>query len=385
MRQAVASRLGAINDVTRIVTGSLEMQQVLNSALARILEITNAQIALAYLLDGDNDELVLTACRGLIDGSERAIARLGPDDGVIGEVGQTGEPLVLDDAGSRPRSIPALAALEEASSFVAVPLRSSSRVLGVMALAGSRADPFTPQDVQLLIAIGGQIGVAVENVRLYESMRYYARQVTRAQEDERKRIARDLHDETMQALIAISRRIEGLTTGSKKQPADVARRLEELRGLAGDALKELRRFVRDLRPPALDHLGLMAALASLADDLRAESEIETEIDMIGQVRRLTPDQELGLFRIFQETLTNVRRHSGAHRVAVQVAFQPDRVQMIVRDDGRGFDAPERANGLMSTGGLGLVGMIERAHLLGGTLVIRSRPGEGTTVTVEVPT
>ena len=227
------------------------------------------------------------------------------------------------------------------------------------------------------------IEVSVDNARLYESARFYARQITRAQEEERKRIARDLHDETIQVLVAISRRLE-LATLPQQPPETTVRCLVELQELISDTLRGLRRFVQDLRPPALDHLGLVAALVGLANDLEEETGIEVEVKVEGQARRLAPEQELGLFRIFQEALSNIRRHSEATQVVVQVTFYPGQMRMLIRDNGRGFAVPRRMDSLMSTGKLGLIGMVERARLFGGALVIQSEPDEGTTIVVNVP-
>ncbi|MBN1581024.1 MAG: sensor histidine kinase [Anaerolineae bacterium] len=224
--------------------------------------------------------------------------------------------------------------------------------------------------------------LAAENARLYESMRFYIRGITRAQEDERQRIARELHDETIQMLIVLSRRIEAVM--SLELRPEIKEQLKSLQGLIRDISGGIRRFVRDLRPPTLDDLGLVSAIRGIASDLTKRDGIETELVVTGEERRLAPEEELTLFRITQEALNNVRWHSGASRVLVQLAFHPGKVQVIVDDNGRGFDAPERMDDLVSTGRLGLVGMDERARILGGTLAIHSEPGRGTGVIVDVP-
>ncbi len=254
-----------------------------------------------------------------------------------------------------------------------------------MTLADSQPRRFAPPDVQLMISIGGQVGVAVENARLYENMRFYARQVTRAQEEERMRIARDLHDETIQMLIVISRRIEALASFSDRLPVPAMELLVGLQATVSETLKGLRRFIQDLRPSTLDYLGLMAAVVGAANDLNELDGITAEVKVEGTVRRLSPVQELGLFRVFQEAVSNIRRHSECTRVLVEVSFCPESVQMCISDDGRGFKVPDRIDGLVSSGKLGLIGMHERAQILGGTLAIESRPGGGTKIIVEVPT
>jgi two-component system sensor histidine kinase DegS len=384
LRQAVASRLRTINAVTSIVTGSLELEHILNGALDKVLDVVKVKLAFVYLLEEGTQELVLTAYRGLSPDWARGVVRLKLGENLTGQVGQSGEPVVMDDLleGSGPSMC--LASSEGMRSFMAVPLKSGDSVLGVMALADSQPHLFTLEDVQLLTAIGSQVGVAVENARLYESMRFYARQITRAQEDERKRIARELHDETIQMLIVISRRLEALATLPKRLPKAAMQHLVGLQELVSDTLKGLRRFVQDLRPATLDHLGLMVALVGLINDLGEKDGIETEVRVKGEVRRLAPEQELGLFRIFQEALSNIRRHSRATQVVVEVTFHPNKINMRISDNGCGFDAPGRMETLVSTGKLGLIGMHERARLLGGTLEIQSEPGKGTTVIVDMP-
>jgi two-component system sensor histidine kinase DegS len=384
LRQEIASRLRTTNAVTSIVTGSLELEQVLNGALDKVLEVMRVKVASIYLLDEGTSELVLTAYRGLSPACARETARLKLGASLAGWVGQSGESAVVDDIAEYPLDdsmpVTCLVGMEGMRSFIAVPLKSSDSVLGVMTLADSQRHLFTSQDVQLLTAIGGQVGVAIENARLYENMRFYARQITRAQEEERMRIARDLHDETIQMLIAISRRIEALAT----LPEPAMQRLVELQELVSETLKGLRRFVQDLRPSTLDYLGLMAALLGAVNDLEEKDGVAAEVKAKGEVRRLAPEQELGLFRIFQEALNNIRRHSESTHAVVEVAFYPGKIQMLISDNGRGFDVPERMDGLVPMGKLGLIGMYERARLLGGTLVIKSGPDKGTTIIVDVP-
>lgn len=223
-----------------------------------------------------------------------------------------------------------------------------------------------------------------EQRRIQENMRFYVTQITRAQEEERKRIARELHDETAQALVALSRRLDGLLTSSKRLAEPAMERLEELRQMTEGILQGVRRFSQDLRPPTLDDLGLLPTLEGLVASLTEQDRIEAELRVVGPQRRLSPEAELVLFRIAQEALNNVKRHSKASKVVTTVEFTSDRVRITVSDNGRGFELPDRTGDLAATGKLGLIGMRERAQLLGGTLTVRSEPGQGTTVVVDVP-
>lgn len=380
LRQDAASRFRMINAVTSIVTGSLDLEQVLSGALEKVLEVTRVQMAALFLLDQETGELVLTAHHGRVDAAPEA-ARLGRGEGPTARAWQSAEPVVLDDVlGDLSAAGP-----ECVRSYLAVPLKSGDHVLGVMTLGDSRSSRFAPPDVQLVASIGGQIGVAIENARLYENMRFYARQVTRAQEEERMRIARDLHDETIQMLIVMSRRIEAIAAMSEQLPVAFKQLLVELQRTIADTLKGLRRFIQDLRPSTLDYLGLMAAVAGSINDLNEIDGIAADVEVEGVVRRLSPEQELGLFRIFQEALSNIRRHSGCTRILTEVSFEPDRIRMRITDNGCGFQVPDRVDGLVHSGRLGLIGMHERARILGGTLLIEASPGRGAAVSVEMPT
>jgi signal transduction histidine kinase len=146
----------------------------------------------------------------------------------------------------------------------------------------------------------------------------------------------------------------------------------------------VRRFSRDLRPSVLDDLGLLPALEGLMADVKGDS-IEAELRIYGDRRRLTHEAELVLFRIVQEALSNVRRHSRASRVVTEVEFGESTVRISVEDNGQGFEPPGRTDDLAAMGKLGLVGMRERAQLIGGTVAVESELGKGTTVIVEVPT
>jgi len=305
------------------------------------------------------------------------------DEGVAGEAMATAQPVTISDYQNYENAVPAFldAGLV---SVVAVPIVSGNRSFGTLAV-GSRQEPkrFSATEVSTLAGVGRQAGIAIDNARLYQNMRYYARQITRAQEDERKRIAREAHDETAQILVALSRRLDALMASSELPPDAFRKRLEGVRELTTDALQSVRRFSQDLRPPVLDDLGLVAAIRGLARNLE-EIGVKTELRVLGSPYRLSPEEELVLFRIAQESLNNVRRHAGASQAKVLVSFNHDSVQVAVEDNGQGFEAPSKFVDLVGLGKLGLIGMHERARILGGALRIVSQPGQGTRVVVDAP-
>ncbi len=220
-----------------------------------------------------------------------------------------------------------------------------------------------------------------EERRMQENLRYYLQQVTRAQEEERKRIARELHDETLQNLIVISRQLEKITSSEAlwEESLGVVRGLKKQIEVA---VQEMRRFSHDLRPSVLDDLGLLPALELLADDLE-KLEILTKFEAKGTIRRLTPETEVMLFRIAQEATRNIWRHAEATAAEMTLEFTDTRLKMVIKDNGKGFRIPRWPGEQASTGKLGMTGMKERAMLLGGTLTVESRPNKGTVINVEV--
>ena len=223
-----------------------------------------------------------------------------------------------------------------------------------------------------------------EERRLRQNMQYYITQITRAQEDERLRISRELHDDTAQVLVGLSRGLDSLISGKSKLPKPAIERLDKLHEMTDSALKDVRRFSQDLRPSVLDDLGLVPALEWLATDIEKQGGVTTEFSITGNQRRLQPESELAIFRIAQEALSNVRKHSQASTVEMTVDFSDDAVTLIITDNGQGFYVPQRTSDLVLYEKLGIIGMRERARLVGGTLIVQSDIGAGTTVTLRVP-
>jgi two-component system sensor histidine kinase UhpB len=213
-------------------------------------------------------------------------------------------------------------------------------------------------------------------VRIEDERRRSGRLVLRAQEEERRRLARDLHDEVNQALTAILLRLEAM---SHSAPPELEDELGELKRLVNQAMNELLQLARQLRPTALDDHGLLPAVASAVRRFAAQTGIKADLNASGESSELQPDEEIAIYRIAQEALANIARHADARSVEVDLRSEEGGgVQLTVRDDGRGFE-PGRP-----TRGLGLGGMAERARLVGGELTIESQPGSGTQLCLRVP-
>ncbi|OGO03851.1 MAG: hypothetical protein A2Y91_00240 [Chloroflexi bacterium RBG_13_54_8] len=229
----------------------------------------------------------------------------------------------------------------------------------------------------------GMVRDVTERKRLQQNMQLYIMQITKAQEEERKRIARELHDETIQGLAILSLDIEAIMRARKRSGDGSIRSLGRIQEKVNHIAEELSRLSHALRPSVLDQLGLVPAVKVLIDDLRKSAKIAASLEILGEPRRLSPEVELGLFRIIQESVSNIRRHSGAARVVTRVEFCPDSVKVVVADDGKGFELPRTLGDFTNRGKLGLVGMQERAQLFNGVFLVQSELGKGTTVSVEV--
>jgi len=205
-----------------------------------------------------------------------------------------------------------------------------------------------------------------------------------AQEEERRRIARELHDGTTQDLVTLLHQMEKFTSITDRLSPQGALLLEGLWQQTSKTLDDVRRFIQDLRLPILDDLGLLPALEWLTSDLTKQSGIAVDMVVLGPVRRFSHEIELILFRITQEALTNMRKHSEASKVWVTVEFGKAKTVLTVKDEGKGFELTKGIDSLPSIGKLGLIGMQERVQHIGGKLTLQSKSGKGTTVIVEVP-
>ncbi len=243
-----------------------------------------------------------------------------------------------------------------------------------------------------LVVINGQT-VGFQNIardvtkekQMQENLRFYVEQITKAQEGERKRIARQLHDEVAPPILLLMQRLDSVASLTRPRLSEsLKEKLEGLRVQAMEALQGVRRCAQDLRPSILDDLGLVAALEWMVEDLGKKTEIEARVEVIGDQPELSNEIQLLLFRIAQEALSNIRRHAQATRAAVKLEFGAEKIRMTISDNGKGFDVLPQTNDLTRNGKLGIAGMYERARLLDGVLRIQSEPAKGTQVIAEVP-
>ena len=230
--------------------------------------------------------------------------------------------------------------------------------------------------------LGRAFNFMIDQIARYRaSMRRYVVAITHSQEDERKRIARDLHDDTVQSMVAIGQRLD-LCRAKLADQEDITRDLTDLRKMVTETVNAVRQFSRDLRPLALEDLGLVAALHHLVNEM--SNGVQCNIEVKGDPGPLARELEIAIYRIVQETLQNVRKHAQASQVAVRISFTTYNIEMQITDNGRGFVVPENLSDLARQGNFGVMGIEERVKLFGGAFHIASKPDEGTRVSVILP-
>lgn len=387
--------LAALNTVARSISGARSLNEVLDAALQSALAALGCPAGWVVLNSNENPAPAIVAHQGL---SDRFLEReTAPEVGpcrclnILHTVEGWQQPVLRAECPRLRRAMEESRPESRFDQHLSVPLVSHDRPLGVLNLAIPENRPLTPEQVELAGAIGRQVGVAVDaeiqrrrlmaELEQREALRgQLLERVLAAQEEERHRIARELHDEAGQALTSM---MVGLRLLEKEveRPEMLVARLTDLKRMTDGVLEDLHRLAMDLRPASLDHLGLVAALRQYAELYSRQHGLVVQFETVGlDSGRLPAEVEIALYRIVQEALTNVVRHARATRADVLLERRGDRLVAIVEDDGAGFD-PETA---VQNGRLGLFGMRERAEMLGGALAIESAPGAGTTVFVELP-
>ena len=245
------------------------------------------------------------------------------------------------------------------------------------------ASPIKDDDGEIIGAIETLVDIT-ERKNLEDNLRFFLQQITKAQEEERKYIARELHDDMAQILGSLSRRLDNLLRKEHNFGASEASALQDIQALLNQGLQSLNGFIQNLRPSLLDDLGLIPALRSLTNNLERTDGTLAEFTVIGEERRLTNEIELSLFRIVQEALNNVHKHAQATEVNVSAEFSESAIKLTVNDNGNGFELQGSMDDLPRIGQLGLMGMQERVWLLGGSIEVNSEPGKGTDLKVDVP-
>ena len=390
--QAQTNRLSTLNVIAATVSQSLNLKEVLDGALGKVLELLDLKAGWIVLHNPQTEELTMATALGMPAEVALAHVQCAWDQGTCAQVLDIGRARVFRGVTEHPCPTAEYFAKEGLVFRACVPIASKDRVLGVMSLVGRTSDDpasLSEGTLEMLEAIGLQIGIAVENARLYEELRReevlrrrLLERLMTVQEEEHRRIALELHDQTGQSLTSLIIKLSGLAEA--KSLAEVHAHIQELRDIIAQILQEVHDLALELRPSVLDDLGLLPALRHLRKTYEDTFHIRVDLEAFGfETKRLSPDVETALFRIVQEALTNVVKHAQAQSVSVLLEHLGSSVKLIVEDDGVGFDVAG-VTALNPPEKLGLYGMRERALVLGGTFTVESTPGTGTAIFVEIP-
>jgi two-component system NarL family sensor kinase len=368
--------LSVLNEIARELNRSVNLGEALEFTLAQVAELLGLRTGWIWLMNEDSSEPYLAAAQNLppvlsdeprrMDGSGYCYCL---DTYKRGDLEGAANVNVL--------TCSRLSGLVDGTDglryHASIPLYAQEKRLGVMNVASPGWRRLSPEDLQLLYTVGDLLSIAVERARLF------ARSTKLGALEERNRLAREIHDTLAQGLTATALQLESadalLDAGSEGAHEPLRRALS----LTRSNLEEARRSVLDLRAAPLEGRPLSEALKTLVDRWEAETGINARYGAVNGSRPLPPSVEAALYRICQEALTNVARHAEVGRATVRLVATPDQVRLVVEDDGRGFDASE-----VSEGSHGIVGMRERAEVLGGSLQVRSEPGAGTRIEATVP-
>lgn len=362
--------------------------QNLSAVLARVLEITtrtfNATVGVILLLDPETTTLRMKAAVGISGAIDDQVS-IALGQGFSGRIAETGEPGILPELSSSTGLLNPMLR-DYAKSLWGMPLKTADRVIGVLIIGFERNYPWLPTERDLLRAIADRSALAIDRAGIMDELREREVRIAelsghllKAQEEERKRISRELHDETGQALMVIRLYLGMLEANVAGRTAKT--KIHETVDVVDRTIEGIRRIIARLSPLVLQELGLVAAIRKEAKDLAKNTGVKTRVGVSDEVGRLAPEIEAAIYRIVQEALHNVAKHAQAKTAAVQVVREGASVRVVVEDDGVGITsvntAPQRRT-------FGLAGMRERIAGLGGTMRVHSRKGQGTKITVQVP-
>jgi len=384
----------ALSRVSAAISGLSDLGAILQIGLHSVLDIMGGAAGGIMLLDEQTRTLSYSVYHGF-SAKYAEETRLNLGEGIVGKVAQSGRPILVEDISLEPGTARLdLIGMEGLKAFLSIPLQAKGNVLGVMNVASHMPRRFTKTDTHFLHSIGDLLGTAIEQAQLYEQLkkgreryRQLAQQVLLAQEEERRRIARELHDETSQSLTGLALNLQVLMETAEtlgiKDPEFKAR-LKKTQSLAVQISTEVSRLIADLRPSLLDTLGLIPAIRQYAETNLAPLGITVSFEFEGAEGSLPPEVEVGLFRWAQVAIGNIMEHSQARNVTISLKREDDELVLCIIDDGKGFDV-SRITGIEESGrGAGLFGAKERVRLLGGECSVQSQPEQGTTATARVP-
>ena len=384
-------RLRAIYNLTSTLLATLNYQRVLESVLDLSLTALNAdpeasaddRLVCAVLLFSKDESLEVGSARRLTSADMRVVIR--GREGAITQTIEQAKPVLLSDVGNDPE-LNRFVAFRRCFEIYCFPLRSGFSAYGVLLFGHPQPDFFTADRREILDILGGQAVIAIQNARLYQDVVDERERMIEAQEEARRKLARDLHDGPTQSVSAIAMRVNMTQRILTKDPKTAREELARIEELARRTTKEIRHMLFTLRPLVLESQGLVAALQMMADKVKETYSQNVAIDVdTNTLEELEVGKQGVVFFIVEEAVNNARKHAHAEHIWVNLGpFEKEMALLEIRDDGVGFDVASINLAYDKRGSLGMVNLRERTELVNGVLDIKSIPGKGTSVQVYIP-
>jgi two-component system sensor histidine kinase DevS len=364
-----------LNSIAEVLTASLELDHILNKTLALVMNYLEVEAGEIFLIDDDKKSLRLVLHRGESAEAFWTRSSFKLNEGIIGMVAESGEPLISHDISGDVRFIRDAVVKAGFRQLACFPLMSGANVVGVLSAATRSLTPLAQHDLQLLTAVGGWAGLAIENARLHSNARRLAVL------EERERIGMDLHDGIIQSIYGVGLVLEHAKLLAEEDPKHTQERIEQAIKDLNQTIRDIRSYILDLRPRQLGNEDLLSGLKRLITEYRANTLGEAVLNgSSSEIVDLPQSHALALFHICQESLANAAKHANAKKVEVTIWKTEERVMMEIRDDGSGFDMQK----MSMTLGHGLSNIHTRARNVGGDVEIYSVIGEGTSILAWVP-
>jgi len=386
-----AEEFSFLSDLSKISSSTFDMEALQQNIIKLFMNTTGADSSCIMIFDDETKKFVVSSSSNLSKKFTHRV-RLPLSDPVIEDFITIRHEMAVP---SLKEGYPSLlfeeAMKEGVKSLLALPLLVEEKLIGIVCIFRNREGEFSSRELAYLSAMAAQVAIALENANLYASSREKQVRVEQllskvivAQEEERKWIAGEIHDSIAQSMVGILTKVQTSQSLLTVSPDKVPHELEELRKIVAESVKEVRQIIFNLRPTSLDDLGLVASLENLIKRIEREGALEVELIVNERDRRVPPILETVAYRIVQEALNNVKKHSRARKAWVELYFEPAKLSIKIVDNGKGFNWADISQKFKEGESFGLFSMKERAQLMGGSVDISSNENKGTTVSVQIP-